>query len=195
MWLVRYLFPFSRLLFCLNDIVLCYTEYFLFLFRYPIQKPYPVPMSSLSPFYFLLDSGYLALCWGPLLTKSWARCVDLFSLFCMQFDQHHLLKILGFPQCVELCLGLQFYSTGQHVCFYTNTWCVFVCLFLFCSMAVLYSLKSGMVKPPALQHFHYYSCFFVQKHPLCVFPQEVEDWLFNFCENYIGILMDIALNL
>lgn len=130
MWLVRYLFPFSRLLFCLNDIVLCYTEYFLFLFRYPIQKLYPVPMSSLSLFYFLLDSGYLALCWGPLFTKSWARCVDLFSLFCMQFDQHHLLKILGFPQCVELCLGLQFYSTGQRVCFYTNTLVCF-CLFVF----------------------------------------------------------------
>lgn len=164
MWLVRYLFPFSRLLFCLNDIVLCYTEYFLFLFRYPIQKPYPVPMSSLSPFYFLLDPGYLALCWGPLFIKSCARCVDLFSLFCMQLPSLTSTvcwRFWAFPRVWNYVWVFNFTPLVNIFVFMPTPWCVFVCLFLFCSMALLYNLKSGMVKPPALQHFYYYSGFFV----------------------------------
>ena len=53
----------------------------------------------------------------------------------IQFNQHHLLKMLSFFQCVfpatlskvrrptflALCLGIQFDSTDQNVCLYTNT--------------------------------------------------------------------------
>jgi hypothetical protein len=74
------------------------------------------------------------------------------------FSQQHFLKRLFSPSyvfgnfikkkgghsCVDSYLGPIFSSTGLHICFCASTMLVYI------AMALSYSLKSGIVIPPAL---------------------------------------------
>lgn len=82
--------------------------------------------------------------------------MDLFVCEDIQFDQHHLLKMLSFFQyeflffylkivhCwVDSCLGLWFNSVGPLVCFYSSTMHV-----VFITIVLQDSLKSAVAMPP-----------------------------------------------
>ena len=96
----------------------------------------------------LSGSVYLVLCWVLLDLTSLQKDKHMFTYILLQadiqFNQHHLLKMLSFFHCVfpatlskvrrptflALCLGIQFDSIVKHVCFSTNP-IVVLLLYLF----------------------------------------------------------------